>query len=192
MKLRIASLALALAGPLAGPASAQTYVSGGLGASWYGADCPADASCDETDIAGKLQIGHRYASGIGVDLSVFDHGKLRGNNATILGLPANYRIDGSGFGLRAAYFLDFETHWVASVHAGVARTKSRISGGSTDGSVVASDYDRSHTVGYYGLSVHYRFSPSLSVGLDADFTDFRTQTAKFDGSAYLLTARYAF
>lgn len=192
MNLRIASFALALAGLLASPATAETYVSGGLGAAWYGASCPAADNCDETDIAGKLQLGHRYASGIGVDVSVFDHGKLRADNASIAGLPARYRIDGSGFGLRAAYFFDFETHWVASVHAGVARTKSRISGGSTDGSVVASHYGRSHTVGYYGLSVHYRFTPSLSVGLDADYTDFRTPLFKVDGSAYLLTARLSF
>lgn len=193
MNFRTATLALALAGTLPVPAAAETYLASGVGAAWYGARCPAENSCDETDVAVKLQLGHRYRNGLGVDLSVFDHGKLRGSNLTINGLAARYRLDGSGYGLRAAYFLDFETNWVASLHAGLARTKAKLRTGTEDGSIIGYRGESFRdTVGYYGLAVHYRFTPSLSLGLDADFTDYRVPGFKFDGNSYLLTLRFGF
>jgi hypothetical protein len=193
MNLRLVSFALALAGAAAGPVSAQTYVAAGAGGSWYGARCPAEYRCDETDVAGKLQLGHRYANGLGVDLSVFDHGTLRGENLSINGLPARYRMDGSGFGLRVAYFLPFERHWLASVHAGLARTRAKLSTATLDGSITGYEGESFRdTVGYYGLSVHYQFTPAFSLGLDADFTDYEVPGYKFDGSAYALTVRFAF
>jgi hypothetical protein len=160
-------LAAAFAASLVSSAAlAQGYVSAGLGVSNIGIDCPAAATCDTNDTAGKLTAGYGFGNGFAAELGYISFGKATGR---ITGASGEVKVDGITLGgaLRAVV-----RDGGASFRFGIARLKASVSG-TVLGVGSASD---SAT----------KTSPYLGIGFDAEIS----KRVKFDAAADISRAEY--
>jgi OmpA-OmpF porin, OOP family len=157
----------------AGPALAQGYLVAGVGASKIDIE-GCTGRCDDSDTGFKLVGGYGLGGALAAELGYFDYGQAS-ERGTLNGSPFRARVDATGWGLGLAYRVDLSPTWDATLRAGVARNRAKLSG--SFGGVSGRDSD-THTRPYFGLGVAYKLSPTMAVGLDLDLTSF-----KFEGES---------
>jgi OOP family OmpA-OmpF porin len=135
-----------------GAASAQVYGTASVGASRFSLDCSGATSCDKNDTAFKVMGGYKFMPNLAAEIGYFDFGKAKAS----LG-PLSGAVKLNGYGIGAAYLVDFGSNWNGVARLGVGRMKTKVSATG-----FGSDSDTNTTV-YGGLGVGYRLTPAFSI-----------------------------
>jgi OmpA-OmpF porin, OOP family len=143
-------------------AAAQPYGVVSVGVSHLGVDCEGVASCDKTDVGGKVIGGYKFAPNWAAEIGWFEYGKATAGD---MGVSVSIRNTALGFG--AAYHQDLTADWNAVARFGLARVETKLSG-SVSGVGSASDTDK-NTTAYLGMSVGYRLSQATTLELAWDY-----------------------
>lgn len=175
MKKLIASAALVAAPLLAftGHASAQTYVTLGIGSGHLNVDCEG-LSCDKQGTAGKIVGGYTFNNGFAVEAGYFQLGRAKASER-VSGIAVGLDAKSTGFALGLAYQGEIAKNWTSALRAGFGSNKVRLTASAPGTPVTVSDSETS-TQPYFGFGVGYAVSPTVSVGLDFDGT-----RIKYDG-----------
>jgi len=215
MRKTILPVAAAVLLVAASAAQAQVYVGGNGGWSRLSVDCAGTASCERNDTGYKAYVGYRWGSGFAVEGLYIDWGKSKARVAgdevlpvhpdqpTLLrgaaladsptSDPINATLEGSGWGLSLAYFLDFTPKFNGVARLGAINNtgKLSVSGGPGSGS-----FSDDAIQAYFGFGVAYNVTPNFAVTADADFSRLKygaegvTDTARLQ--MYTFGLRYSF
>jgi len=215
MRHSLLPLAAAAALVTSSGAQAQVYVGGNAGWSRLSVDCADTASCDKTGTGYKAYVGYRWGSGFAVEGLYIDWGKAKAQVAgeelipvdpeqpTLLRRtavegsptydPINVDLNGSGWGLGVAYFLDFTPQFNGVARLGAINNTGKL---STSGGMGSGSFSEDSIQAYFGFGVAYNVTPNFAVTAEADFsrlkydTDGVTDTSNLQ--LYTFGLRYSF
>jgi OOP family OmpA-OmpF porin len=185
MKKIVSMLSAAAALLLAGAAHAEGYFGVGGGVTSNDVDCTGASSCDRTATGLKLFGGYKFNRTLAIEGGYYNFGKV---TATV---PVDF-FDVDVAVKPVAYVVNVALHGDLTPQVnvvgrlGVASTHLRVDG-STQG-ITVTDSENS-TQPFTGFGIGYRLNPTMTMGLDADFT-----RAKYDGesiSVQLYTASFS-
>lgn len=189
MRHSLFPLAAAVALMASSAAQAQAYVGGNAGWSRLSVDCTDVASCDKTGTGYKAYVGYRWGSGFAVEGLYIDWGKAKSQVAgedltpvdpeqpTLLrrtalegspsSNPTNVDLNGSGWGLGVAYFLDFTPQFNGVARVGAINNTGKL---SVSGGLGSASFSEDSIQAYFGFGVAYNVTPNFAVTAEADFS----------------------
>jgi OOP family OmpA-OmpF porin len=171
---------------LAGAAHAEGYFGLGGGVTSNDVDCSGTTSCDRTATGLKLFGGYKFNRTLGVEGGYYNFGKVTAS------VPVDFVGDVAVAVKPVAYVVNAALHGDVTPQVnvvgrlGVASTHLRVDGSAQGISVTDSE---NSTQPFTGVGIGYRLNPTMTMGLDADFT-----RAKYQGdsiSVQLYTASFA-
>lgn len=188
MKKVIGLMVAMLAAATAMNARAQAYVGGGFGLSQSSVACAGATGCDKKDVGFKLFGGYKFTPNVGVEGGLLQFGTQRfdGRVGT-----TPYSVDVKPRGAYAAAVLsaDLAPELSAVTRLGISATKTTAAASlSSIGSLDAEE----RTSPFVGVGLAYKFSPNLSVGVDADFTRVKYGSRSARASLFTLSSTYTF
>lgn len=195
MKSLVLAAALAAAS-FSGAALAQSesfYLQGNIGQSSIDLGCGDAAvvtttSCKKSNVGFKVLGGYELGNGLAAEAYIANFGKAVGKGIYQgHALTENYK--GTSFGLGIAYAYHFSPKFSSTLRGGLAVNRSELSSnvGGISGSL-----SKTKAAPYFGLGLAYHISSQLSVGIDADFTEFSYAGVKVNGHLISGFARYSF
>lgn len=172
MKMKLAALGLASAAAMSLPSVSMAQstmdsmtkamtgpesgwlVGGTIGQSKVKVDCPAGASCDDTDTAFRVFGGYNFNKHFGVELGYADLGKV-----TVSAVGLNGDVKATAFDLMAVGTLPLSNNFSVYGKLGMYRADSKASG------IVGSSSDNNTDISY-AVGGGYDFNKNLGLRLE--------------------------
>jgi len=163
MKKIVFALSFVAASLASSGAMAQAYVSGGLGFGHINVDCTGATACDNSNTAGKITGGFRFANNLAAELGYQSFGKASASDSTVSG---DIKVDAWTLGV--AYLAPINADFGFKARLGAASVKTKV-----DGTVVgvgSGSDSETKTKPYVGIGLNYGIAKNVKLELDADFT----------------------
>jgi len=215
MRKTLLPFAAAVALVAASGAQAQVYVGGNGGWSRMSVDCAGTTSCEKNGTGYKAYVGYRWSSGFAVEGLYIDWGRSKAQVAgdevlpvnpdqpTLLrgtpladaptSDPINANLEGSGWGLGLAYFLDFTPKFNGVARLGAIDNTGKL---SVSGGLGSGTFSEKAFQAYFGFGLAYNVTPNFAVTAEADFSRLKygaegvTDTTRLQ--MYTFGLRYSF
>jgi hypothetical protein len=186
MKRHTLALVLGAAAFASSSASAQDYVSAGVGFGHTSLSCVSGHPCSRDDFVFKGTAGYGLGHGLAVEFGYIDFGKFdEGTFQAPVG-----EMDSKGFTVAGAFELPLGTEWAARARLGVAVVNTTVAG--TLAAAPGGPGQETHATPYYGLALDYAFAPGYRVELALDTSHSRFNGLSIPISALTIGARAEF